>query len=137
MSLLNLHYNGNLEDLKSEINKIEKMFGSFNVYRSSINEIKRDLYPNFEKYKNYGTIYIGKIIIKNSSISGLSFHYHSSEEDLKPGNKPLYNWSYTLILLWIILLLFVLFICVFIYCYIYEMDIYLFFNHNINHIYFL
>lgn len=123
MASLSLHYNGTLDDLKNEVGKIKKMFSNFSIYRPSINEIENDIYPNFSKYKNYSTIYVGKINIINDQSEGYNFMLHSSEADLKFENKPLYEWKYSVILLYILAILIIILLCTIIFCYIYEIDI--------------
>lgn len=136
MVLLSLYFDGSLENLKIEIDKIQKMFGRFSIYRSAINEIKKDIYTNFDKYKNYSKIYIGNIIIFNNNVKGVSIFFHSSEEDLKSENKPLYDWGYTQILLTILLLIFILFICLSIYCYIFNINILTFLANDFGQIFY-
>lgn len=130
MSSINLHYDGTLEDLKLEVNNIKKMFGNYSPYRSSIKEIESDIYNNFDKWKDYSLIFVGKIKLMNYKAKSSSIAIHSTDEDLKPENKPLYGWDYTVFLLTILLILVIMFIFICLYCYLYNIDIIMYFNSN-------
>lgn len=131
MTSLTLYYNGTLEDLKTEVDKVDKMFNRFSIYRSSTHDIKRDIYPDFDKYKDYRNIYINSINILNTNATGFLLYIHPSFNSTVK-NPPLYNWVYTEILLLIMLILFIFFLFIVIYCYICNIDIYLYLGYNFS-----
>lgn len=132
MPQLSLEYDGTLEDLKREVNKVRKMFGNYGEYRESIKQIEKDIYSDFDEYKKYGRILVGKIYLINNSVSGMRFYIHSTEEDLKPNNKPLYSWKYSVLLLWLMLILIILLIFSIVFCYVYEVDVWLYLGQDLT-----
>lgn len=123
MTSVNLYYDGTLKDLKEHVDDLIIMFGRNNSYKPEINKIRKDIYKNFNKYKDYSLVVVGKVKIYNRNAKISTFYLDSTEEELKPQNAPLYSWECSIFLLYILLFLIVIFLFVALYSYIYEIPI--------------
>lgn len=121
-----IYYDGTLEDLTKNIESIKNIYnGSMirNPYSNDVDEIESIIYPNFEKYKVYKTIYVGNLAVFNTSLKKGRTFFLWSDNNVKPEDKPLYSWDYSVILLYILLTLVVMLIIISIFCYFNDIDI--------------
>lgn len=120
-----IKFNGKIDNLIEELDKITNVLGKRNYYSSDINLIKNEIIPFFDNYKNYTTIYFKKIILNNKSIKFYNPYYYEYLNVLeKSRNPPLHDWFFTEILLIILFVLFVITISITIYCYFFELNFY-------------
>jgi hypothetical protein len=129
--MVTIKFDGTLEDLKFMIDKFVKIFGGISLYSEDLEIIENIIIPQFEKnFYLYSDIYFDRIILKNTSVNFLlPYNYYLLHGSKK--SKSLYNWEYTVILLYIILFFVIMMIIIFIYSYIIEIDIFDFFYKNI------
>lgn len=121
---LTITYDGTLNNLILETEKISKMFRGYSPYSKTLSTIKTEIIANFEKYSSYSSIYISNVVIKNTNGNGIfivPYVYHAA--NTLQSDTPLYNWFFTQILLWILLLFVVMIIITFIYAYIVDVDL--------------
>lgn len=119
---LTITYDGTLDNLIQETEKISKMFRGYSPYRTTLATIKTEIIPYFEKYRSYSAIIFSNVVIKNTNgTSILPYFFYTINTPL--ADKPLCNWFFTQILLWIILLFVIMLIIVFIYAYFVDVDV--------------
>ena len=120
---ISIVFDGTKEDLSKKIDNISTVLGRRNFYTNDINKIKSEILSDFDKYKEYTTLYYGFITLRNKSLSG--FNPYFKESDIKkPFEEPLYSWFYTKILLYFLAFFILFFIFIICYCYIFNIDTY-------------
>lgn len=119
-------FNGTIENLNKELEKIINILGVRNYYSSDINLIKEKIIPNFNDYSKFSRVYFKTIILNNTSIMEINLYFYEYYSNRNNSNNPLYNWFFTKILLFILLLLFIISIIITIYSYVFNLDL---FNH--------
>ena len=120
---ISIVFDGTKEDLSTKIDNISTVLGRRNFYTNDINKIKSEILSDFDKYKEYTTLYYGFITLRNKSLSGFN-PYFTKSDIKKPFEEPLYNWFYTKILLYFLAFFILFFIFVICYCYIFNIDTY-------------
>lgn len=126
MSTTYIYYDGTLEELIKKIESFKNIYkGSIirNPYYDDVDEIEHTIYPNFEKYKIYKTIYVGRLTLINTTLKKGRPFFLWGDDKVKPEDKPLYSWDYSVILLYILLILVVMLVIVSIFCYFNDIDI--------------
>lgn len=119
-------FNGTIENLNKELEKIINILGVRNYYSSDINLIKEKIIPNFNDYSKFSRVYFKTIILNNTSVMEINLYFYEYYSNRNNSNNPLYNWFFTKILLFILLLLFIISIIITIYSYVFNLDL---FNH--------
>lgn len=120
---LEIKYDGTLGDLNSMLNSASKLFDRFSSHGTSIDKIKREIVPNFEKYKNERLIFVGNVLIKNKSQDAYGTIFYEKEK-LILSDPPLYSWEFTKFILYLILIFIIIDVIIMVYCYFFELDPY-------------
>lgn len=120
---LSISYDGTKEDLQDGINEYRqsKEYSIFNYV--ALKNIEKDIIPNFEKFNKYTLIIVGNIYLYNAK-GTIIIPYFYYNNIIKEVNKPLHNFDYTKILLYLILFFIVMLVIIFIICYFIDFDIY-------------
>uniref|UniRef100_A0A6C0BCF9 Uncharacterized protein n=1 Tax=viral metagenome TaxID=1070528 RepID=A0A6C0BCF9_9ZZZZ len=118
---LQIDYNGRLFDLLSNLEKVKIALGKNNNYNKDIDNIINYIIPKFDFYSKFMSVFVGSIVLKNSTILNTSRYYWSKLQVDDPIN--IYSKSSMDIFYSILLIFVIIFIVMIVFSYLYNLRI--------------